>query len=279
MTGAINANTRQIAEWNGAAGASWASHQARFDRMLKPFSDALLERARIRPAERVLEIGCGAGGLALQMAGRGAEVVAVDVSQGLLDLARVRAPEIDFRLGDASHMAFTPDFDLLISHLGVMFFDAPVAAFANLRTALKPEGRLAMLAWRSAAENDVAALCEAALAPDLVAPVRPPDAPGPFSFGDRDRLHGLLAEAGFTDIAIDPFDALMLFGEGADRESALDDALVMAQHIGPLRRWLDGVEGWRSGAILHRLRTRFSDCLTPRGVELEGAAWLIAARV
>jgi len=279
MNAAINANTRQIAEWNGPAGNSWRSHQARFDRMLKPFSDALLAAADIRPGEQVLEIGCGAGSLALDLAGRGAKVVAVDVSQGLLDLARTRAPAVDFRLGDASHMAFGPDFDLLISHLGVMFFDDPAAAFANLRMALNSKGRLAMLTWRSAAENEVVTVCEAALAPNLVAPVRPPDAPGPFSFGDRDRVHGILAKAGFTDIAIVPFDSAMLFGEGETGDLALDDALVMAQHIGPLRRWLDGVEGATADVILERLRVLFIDHLTSRGVELKGAAWVITATV
>ncbi len=274
-----NANTRQINEWNGAAGHSWTRHQARFDRMLKPFSDALLTAADIRPGEHILEIGCGAGGLAMGMAGRGGEVVAVDVSQTLLDLARSRAPAVDFRLGDASHMAFTPDFDLLISHLGVMFFDHPAAAFANLRKALKPDGRLVMLAWRSAAENEVVTLCEAALAPDLVAPIRPPDAPGPFSFGDRDRVLGILAQAGFTDIAIAPFDATMLFGEGADEAAAIDDALVMAQHIGPLRRWLDGVDEGTANAILERLRISFAGHITSRGVSLKGAAWILTANL
>ena len=151
-------------------------------RMLKPFSDALLATAKLQKGEKVLEIGCGAGGLAIEMASRRAKVTAVDVSNSLLQLARVREAQamlsIDFQLGDASHTAFTPDFDLLISHLGVMFFDDPAAAFANMRTALKPDGRLAMLTWRSTAENEAAALAEAALAPDLTAPPRPPNTPG-----------------------------------------------------------------------------------------------------
>ena len=278
-----NTNTRQIKEWNGAAGDSWTVNYARFDRMLTPFSDALLAAADIRPRERALEIGCGAGSLAMEMAARRARVTAVDVSESLLNLARVREMEtlagIDFRLGDASHMTFTPDFDLLISHLGVMFFDDPAAAFSHMRTALKPDGRLAMLAWRGTAENEVVTLSEAALAPDLTAPVRAPDAPGPFSFGDRDRVHSILEQAGFRDIAIEPFDAPMLFGEGDDGKAALDDALVMAQHIGPLRRWLDGGDELTRSGVLLRLRKLFAYHITPRGVELKGAAWVTTAKV
>ena len=273
-----NENTRQIAEWNGAAGKSWTLNAERFDRMLKPFSDRLLEAAGIQPGRRVLEIGCGAGGLAIEMADRGAVVTAVDVSESLLERARTRAAAtIDFRLGDASHMAFEAEFDLLISHLGVMFFDDPAAAFANMRTALKPDGRLACLAWRGTAENEAVTLAEVALAPDMAVPTRPADAPGPFSFGDRDRVVDILARAGFSEISITPFDALMLFGEG-DSDAALDDAVIMAQHIGPLRRWLDGCDEAIARNILRRLRTLLASHLTPRGVELKGATWIITAK-
>lgn len=276
-----NANTRQIAEWNGAAGDSWWANYQRFDRMLRPFSDALMVAAHVQAGEKVLEIGCGAGTLAIEMARTSADVTAVDVSQGLIDLARNRQKDaglsIDFHLGDASHMAFSPEFDLLFSHLGVMFFDDPAAAFANMRGALKAEGRLACLAWRSTGENEAAALPEAALAPDLTAPVRPPEAPGPFSFGDRDRIQRILTEAGFKEIAIEPFDAVLLFGEGEDRDAALDDALDMAYHIGPLRRWLVDADEAVKARVHQRLRQLFTSHITPKGVELKGAAWIITA--
>ena len=282
MSDPVNANTRQIKEWNGSAGDSWFMNADRFDRMLKPFSDALLAAADVQRGEKVLEIGCGAGGLAIELARRRAKVTALDVSNSLLQRARLREMEalvsIDFREEDASHTVFTPDFDLLISHLGVMCFDDPAAAFANMRTALKPDGRLAMLAWRSMAENEVTVLTEAALAPDLTAPVRPPDAPGPFSFGDRDRVHGILSRAGFSDIAIEPFDATMLFGEGEDGKTALDDAMEMAYHIGPLRRFLDGQSELSTIGVHQRLRKLFSYHVTPKGVELKGAAWVITAK-
>ena len=282
MTDPVNANTRQIHEWNGAAGDSWSLNQDRFDRMLKPFSDALQAAAKVKPGEKVLEIGCGAGGLAIEMATHGATVMAVDVSNSLLGLARTRATQarlsIEFQLDDASHATFTSDFDLLTSHLGVMFFDDPAAAFANMRTALKPDGRLAMLTWRGTAENEAAALAEAALAPDLTAPARPPDAPGPFSFGHRNRVHDILARGGFRDIAIEPFDAPMLFGEGDDAKAALDDAMNMAYHIGPLRRWLDGQSELVTIGVQQRLRKLFSYHVTPKGVELKGAAWVITAK-
>lgn len=277
-----NLNARQITEWNGGAGESWRTNAERFDRMLRPFSDALLAAARIQYDEKVLEVGCGAGGLAIEMAKLGAKVTAVDVSENLIDLALTRqskaAVAVDFRLGDVSQMDFAPDFDLLLSHLGVMFFDAPVMAFANMRKALRPSGRLACLAWRNLSENQAASLPEKALAPDLAPPPPPIDAPGPFSFGDATRVQRILKEAGFTDIIMTPFDANLLFGEGEDHDAALEDALDMAYHIGPLRRWLADSSQSVKIAVQDRLRKLFFAHLTNKGVEVSGAAWIITAK-
>lgn len=277
----MSPNQRQITEWNGRAGDSWTIHQARFDRMLAPFGDALLQAVGLKRGEAVLDIGCGAGATALALARQGARVTGVDVSQSLIDRAKALAFEAElpasFIVADASTYGFEASFDVVVSRLGVMFFDDPSAAFANLHSALKPDGRLACLTWRGAADNEAAALVAAA-APPVVVPPRDPSAPGPFSFGDRDRVRGYLETAGFRDIAIEPFDHPMLFGEGETNAQALDDAMDMAFHIGPLRRVIDGVSDMEEIGICQRLRKLMSYRLTPRGVELKAGAWIITAR-
>jgi SAM-dependent methyltransferase len=274
-------NARQIAEWNGAAGESWRTNAERFDRMLRPFINALLIASDIKPGEKVLEIGCGAGALAIEIADRMAQVTAVDVSENLLSLARRRQKEagasIEFLIGDASLMQFEPNYDLLISHLGVMFFDEPVAAFANMRKALKPNGRLACLTWRGTSENEAASMPELASAPDIIAPARSPEAPGPFSFADSARVKRILMQAGFKEINIAPFDAILRFGEGDDKDGALEDAIVMAYQIGPLRRLLINCAPSVKAAVHHRLRELFATRLQQNCVELAGAAWVITA--
>jgi SAM-dependent methyltransferase len=119
-------------------------------------------------------------------------------------------------------------FDAVFSRFGVMFFSDPPAAFANILRALKPGGRLAFVCWRPAQDNPVMTAAINAVA-DLLPPSPPSDplAPGPFAFADPERVRRILAEAGWDEIAIRPFDAKV--GGWAPEE-----ALAVAQRVGPL---------------------------------------------
>jgi hypothetical protein len=105
-----------------------------------------------------------------------------------------------------------------------------------------------------------------------------PEAPGPFSFGDRGRVTRILTAAGFTDIAIAPFDASVPFGEGETRDAAIDDAVRMALEVGPLSRALadqpDDVRARASAAT----RAAFAGLPGERSVMINGAAWIVMAR-
>ena len=278
-------NSAQIANWNTKSGVSWSAHQDRFAAMLAPFRDQLIAAAVVRAGEQVLDIGCGSGDTVAafaRLAGPGC-VTGVDVSEPLLAQARAATQDlgVELILADASHHDFGGKrFDLLASKFGVMFFADPGAAFARLGANLHDKGRLAAVAWRSTRENEAAWLPFEA-ARDLLPPLPPadPEAPGPFSFGDRDRVLRILKDGGFRDIAIEPFDAPLHFGAGEGAEGQLDDAVDMAFHLGPLRRLLDGQSEAVRQEACARVRTRFSDRLTPDGVILNGAAWLITATV
>jgi SAM-dependent methyltransferase len=276
-------NASQIDDWNGATGARWVDNQERLDRILAPYGDAALAGAAARPGEAVLDIGCGAGVTTLALAASvlpDGRVVGVDISEPLVARARERtaaaAMPIDFRLEDAGRAAL-PDaaFDLLFSRFGVMFFDAPTEAFRHMRTALKPGGRLTFICWRSAAENDWAKLPIAALRGIVPIPESNPDAPGPYAFGNRLRVEAILADAGFIDVEIKPFDAPLLYGIGASREAALDDAMEYMTQIGPVPRLLadkpDDVREKAMAAVRAALETRLSDA----GVIIDGAAWVV----
>ena len=137
------ANADQIEYWNGEVGRRWVRRRATLDRAFAPLTAALLERAAPRPGERVLDVGCGCGTTALALAervGAGGHVLAVDVSRPMLDHARARAAAdggtrapVEWLEADAAARGFGPPVDLLVSRFGVMFFDDPAAAFANLR--------------------------------------------------------------------------------------------------------------------------------------------------
>ena len=112
-----------------------------------------------------------------------------------------------------------------------MFFDDPAAAFANMRTALKPGGRLAFVCWRTPPENPWASAPLAAARPFL--PEQPPPdplAPGPFAFADPERVKDILGKAGFGDVTVTKYDGVM--GMGRDMDSVAAQTL----RIGPLSR-------------------------------------------
>ncbi|NVI02922.1 MULTISPECIES: class I SAM-dependent methyltransferase [Paraburkholderia] len=279
-------NAYQVADWNGQSGERWVANQARLDAMVSVFGEAAVEAAAPMKGERVLDVGCGAGASTLALAarvGRGGQVLGVDISAPLIGRARALAPQdtpVLFQVADASS-AELPEgaFDILFSRFGVMFFDDPTAAFAHMRRALRPGGRVAFVCWRGAAENDWVRLPMGAIK-GILPPSAPPapEAPGPFSFGDRGRVARILTAAGFTDIAIAPFDASVPFGEGGTRDAAIDDAVKMTLEVGPLSRALadqpDDIRARASAAV----RAAFAGLPGERSVMIDGAAWIVMAR-
>lgn len=275
------ANAAQIEYWNGKVGERWARQQQRIDMNLSEITKAVLPFAAARAGERALDVGCGCGttmlALAQALAPKGA-VVGIDISQPMLDVARARAAEAGVMAGfveaDASEYAFKPEFDLVFSRFGVMFFADPVAAFANIRTGMAPDGRLRFVCWRTAAENLWAtAPFEAARA--LLPPQEKPDpdAPGPFAFGDGQRLKGILAKAGFRDIKIDPLDTVM--NMGADPEEAAVEALS----IGPLARAAGEADEGTRAKIREAVSGMMGKFASPAGITPPAACWLVGAGI
>ena len=272
-------------DWNGDSGERWAANLTRLDLMLEDFGSAAIAAAKAQPGEQVLDIGCGSGTTSFTLAqqvGPSGHVLGVDISEQLVEIARAAIPDgapIEFRCADAATAALPHgQFDLLFSRFGVMFFDDPVAAFAHMRSALKPGGRAAFICWRGAQENDWVRLPMAAIR-DIVQPApADPNAPGPFAFGDRQRLADILAAAGFTAIDIAPFDTALSYGRGASREAAVDDALDMSFQVGPLSRALadqsDDVRRRAADAV----RAAFAKRPGETSVLIDGAAWLVTAQ-
>lgn len=273
------ANAAQEAYWNEAAGRTWADLQDRIDRQIRPLGLAILDRLAPAPGETVIDVGCGCGDTSLELArrvGPEGEVLGLDISAPMLEVARRRADEaalegLEFRQADAQVAALPGGRDVVFSRFGVMFFADPGAAFGNLRRALRPGGRLGFVCWRPLAENLWMRL-PAETATGLVPPSPPPEpgAPGPFAFADPERVRGILAGAGFTDIGITPHDEAI---GGLD----LDGTVEMSFRVGPL------------GAILRErpdlapvLRERVREAVRPwlrdGAVYMPSATWLVSAR-
>jgi SAM-dependent methyltransferase len=200
--------------WN-TAGCAWVEAQQLLDRILQPFEEWLVGCFCASGAERVLDVGCGTGSTTRAVARLiDAEglAVGIDISEPMIAAARSLAERdrvpAEFVCADAQTHAFEPSsFDLIMSRFGVMFFDDPVQAFANLRSALREGGLLCCIAWRSPEENPFMTTAEgaaASLLPNL--PPRVANAPGQFGFADRRRVEAILQESGWAAIEIEPLD-------------------------------------------------------------------------
>jgi SAM-dependent methyltransferase len=273
----------QRAYWNAPATRAWATEHARIDARFAPLTAALLDAAAPRPGERVLDVGCGSGSTVLALAervGPAGSVLGVDIAEASIATAEARIaaaalPQARVALADAASHPFPQGgFDLLFSRFGVMFFEDPVPAFANLRRALAPGGgRAALLAWRPAAENPWASAPVAAvrhLLPPLPQPG--PEEPGQFAFGDAARVRRILGGAGFRDVAVAPRDLPLRLGADAG------DAAAFALSLGPAQRALLGAPQAQRDAVRAGLLEFFRAHEGPEGVVLPSAVWLIAAR-
>ena len=145
-TGAALANAGQIEHWNADAGDAWARLQARMDAQIGPLGEEAIEALGPRPGERIIDVGCGCGDTSLALATRvspGGSVTGIDISRPMLAVARRRAmprpsARVEFLEADAETHAFPAgEADAIFSRFGVMFFERPTRAFANLRSALK----------------------------------------------------------------------------------------------------------------------------------------------
>lgn len=274
-------NTDQIAYWNGQAGEKWVRHAQRLDALLEPFADEVLTTVSLIEGEHVLDVGCGAGALTLEAAFRVGDkrgAVGIDVSKPLLSLARLRATERGapafFEEADAAVYRSERPVDALISRFGVMFFDDPVTAFANLRDSLKPEGRMTFACWQALSENDWArAPLEAAL-PLLAAPPAPPPpgAPGPFAFADKDRVASLLRDAGWKGIVIHPWLGRVTLPGDTNSEAAR-----FMMELGPVARLVS-----EAGADLSQVEEALIGTLAAHTdqngrVTMPAAAWIVSA--
>jgi len=275
-------NDEQFEYWNGPEGQHWVDHDTLFDNMLGGFVEPLLDAAAITSGDRVLDVGCGHGQTSRAAARRATDgrVVGVDISGPMLERARARAADegidnVDFVHADAQDHAFTADADVMISRFGVMFFADPVAAFANLRSALRPGGRVAFLCWQGLFANEWVAVPAAAIIPIAGPPeVPPPGAPGPFSFADGDRVSGILTEAGFTDVQIDDVHLPLLLGGGLP----LDDAVVFLAEGGMGKRFLGDADAPTRERAVSAVRDALAPYERADGVRLDSAVWLVRAQ-
>lgn len=268
----------QAALWNGRAGGAWVAAQAPLDTMFQPFEQRLVAAARAASASAVLDVGCGSGATTLALAkalGDDGKCLGIDVSAPLLELARERAARSGstarFVCADAQRFAFEPaTFDLVVSRFGVMFFDDSVAAFVNLRGAVRAGGQLCCFAWRSPAENPFMTTAERAAAPLLpAAPRRQFGGPGQFALADAGHVADILQQAGWADVQCEPVDVTCVF--------AAADLATYVTRLGPLGQVLATADEALRTQVVEVVLRAFEPYVQGDQVRFTAACWCIRA--
>jgi SAM-dependent methyltransferase len=270
--------------WAGQSGERWLTNADRFEKMLEPIGQALIELAAFKPGEQIIDVGCGAGAMSISIAqkvGATGAVTGLDISLVLVAEATKRAQmlgleNLNFVLGDAA-IAEWPlaQADCVMSRFGIMFFSDPHAAFAHLRGFLKPDGRMVFACWAPLLQNlwmlEVRNIIDAHY--PLPTPV--PRAPSPFAFDEPEYVQEILRSAGFKDVRVSSWENnLCVGGAGSNAESAAE-FLLKALGIAQLPEDLPAAIGI---AVHADLKERLRMFETDEGVQMPAAAWLISAQ-
>jgi len=264
--------------WDDGRSHNWIVLQDALERMLGPIGDAAIKALAPRQGETFLDVGCGCGRTSLALAravGPDGSVTGADLSPSMLatgsaEAAAERLGNVRFIEANAQTHDFGPArFDGLFSRFGVMFFDDPVAAFANLAKALKPGGRLAFACWRDRREVEWFEMPIRVASRHLPAPDLPGQGPGAFSLARPERIRSVLTAAGFSDIGVAPLD-LTTGGGGIDEVLSILKIGFVGEHI---RQFPDGAE-----AAWEAIRRELAAYATPDGVFIATGTWIVTAR-
>lgn len=248
-------------------------------------SEKVFPGLQVREGDKVVDVGCGFGDTAIQLAervGPSGFVTGMDCCEAFLaygrEDARAKGVEhIRFIDADVQTYPFEPEHDFCFSRFGTQFFENPVAALRNMRTSLKPGGIMTMIVWRTIDDNPWLGLPK-----QIVLDFLPPpgdDArtcgPGPFSMADPDTVTKQLEIAGYDRIEFERIDAPLQVGNNPD------DAVEFQLALGPAGEVYReaGEEAERQhDEIAAALKTELSKYETPDGIVMQSSSWKISAR-
>lgn len=276
-------NRAQAEYWRSVPGQKWIQFEDELDIVFEAVNEALVARAQPNLGERVVDIGCGTGATTRtfsESVGPEGSVTAIDISEPLLARARARAAETATRttylLNDAQTDTMEDDpFDLATSRFGIMFFADPVAAFANIRSWLHPDGRLVVAGWAAIDGNPWFEVPRDAAMAQLGPPdPSDPNGPGPLGFQNIDHVSDVFMAAGFADINAECAEITLRHPGPVERVAAL------AANIGPAARILKkyGGSGKDEEAIAASVSSDFQKFKTPEGVRIPARLNFFSAR-
>jgi ubiquinone/menaquinone biosynthesis C-methylase UbiE len=278
-------NAEAVAAWDGPLFDTFLRFREIITTGLAAHSEAALRLVPPQPGQRVLDVGCGFGDTTQRIAelvGPTGEAVGVDVAERFIETCRREAEEAGVRnanylIADVQTAELEPRFDIAFSRCGTMFFSNPVPAMRNVRRALVPGGRLAMIVWRRKIDNAWLYKAQTIVEKFVTRPEEydePTCGPGPFSMADADTTSEILGYAGFEDIAFHRTDIPILIGHD------VDEAIDMVMSLGPAGEILR-LAGDRAahlhGQVREALHEGLSEFAGPDGIRAPASTWIVTA--
>lgn len=248
-------------------------------------SAAIMPSLPVREGQKVLDVGCGFGDTAIELArrvGPNGHVTGIDCCKAFLDVARRDAAaaglgNLEFIEADVQSYPFAPEFDFVFSRFGTMFFENPVQGLRNMRTAMRPGATMTMIVWRAIDDNPWMHLPKQVVLKFLPPPGDDAETcgPGPFSMADQQSVTGMLRSAGYAEPTFERVDAPVLVGktpqDSIEFQLALGPAGEVFREAGELaERRREEIEGALSEAI--------SPYLTEEGIVMASSSWVVTAR-
>ena len=285
MSDTQEGNTEFVDFWNEILVPKFVKYRHILVGGLTHHSAKIFPSLNVREGDRVLDVGCGFGDTAIQLArrvGPSGSVLGIDCCAVFLETARKDAAaagvdNIAFIEGDAQLYPFEPEYDFCFSRFGAMFFENPVVGLKNMRRALKPGGTMTMIVWRAIEDNPWLGLPK-----EIVLKFLPPSGedartcgPGPFSMANREMVTKQLEIAGYDGIEFERIDAPLMVGDSPE------DAVGFQLAVGPageVYREAGAEAKRRHGEIEAALLTELGRYANAEGIVMDSSSWKITAR-
>jgi ubiquinone/menaquinone biosynthesis C-methylase UbiE len=265
----------------GEVAKAWGDNADYIDARGAAVTGRMLERAALRPGDRVLELACGPGGLGLaaaQRVGLAGDVVLSDVAPEMTEIAAARAKarglaNVSTLVLDAERID-QPDaaFNVVLCREGLMLVPDPQAAVREIARVLRPGGRVAVAVWGPRSRNPWLGAVFDVLSAAFGTPLPPAGVPHPFSLDDTSRLEAMFGVGGLADIVVEPFETPYLAtspGEWWQRTCAL---------AGPVAQKVASQPKNVQRALAERAKDAISVFQTPEGLKIPGLSLIVSAR-